>query len=219
MTAVDVPHIAGSLWSVSPADRRRQAERAVRDGLGGFHWDLADGSLGPAGGFHAAEAKEIAGDFEVRHEAHLMIAEPARKVGEWTDLCHRIAVHVESPGWREAVEEISHCGVIPAVALNPSTPLDQIPEDVADVLVMSIAAGHAGAPFEVDAPTRARSVARMQDQRTVGWDGGVTSNHFALAARCGVTWLISGGSLFGSPDIGTWLAEARTQYASVADKV
>ncbi|WNM23592.1 hypothetical protein [Demequina capsici] len=121
-------------------------------------------------------------------------------------------VHVDSPGWREAIDEIRAHGVRPAVALNPNTPLDALPADVTDILIMSIETGHAGAPFDDEAIRRSASLHNARPLATLGWDGGVNAERFRDAALSGVGWLISGGSLFNSPDIAARIQTAIAHY-------
>lgn len=198
--------VAASLWS-TPRDRvSAEAERLTAAGLQHIHWDHTDGDFARAGGFSAAEARELTARCQVRAEAHLMVWDPVTEVDAWTEFCDRVVVHVEARGWRDAVERIAARGSEPAVAISPGTP---VPDGLGEtaVLVMSIVPGHAGAVFR---PESLETVARLRSgsQRSLGLDGGVTRTIVPEAARAGATWFVSGGDLVASPDPGGWIRAA-----------
>ena len=206
--------IAASLWSVDQGQQREALERVVAAGVDAMHWDLADGALGPAGGFTPERVEALTSGVTISSEAHLMVARPLVHVDAWTDMCERIVVHVESAGWREALDRIASRGCTPALAVSPTTPGTAVPNDVDDVLVMSVAPGTPGSGFLSDAPSRALSIAQSAHRRSLGWDGSVDLEQVALAPAANVDWLVSGGGLVGhAHGAARWIARARSLWA------
>lgn len=200
--------LAASLWSVAPDALAAEARRLADAGLAHWHWDRADGTLGGAGGFSAAEARALVDSAGggVTSEAHLMLREPLAELADWLAFCERVVVHVEADRWRDAVARVIAAGAQAAVAISPHTDAASLdlPAGVA-VLVMSVQPGHGGAAFRVDAVERVRALSR--DGRVeVGVDGGVTAERAAECAGAGARWLVSGTALVGADDPAAFLA-------------
>ena len=142
-------------------------------------------------------------------EAHLLMAEPARRVGAWTAFCDPVAVHVESAGWGEAVARVRDAGCRPVVALRPGTPLERVaalPADVG-VLVMGVPPGRASSGFDPATPAR---LAALAPRQALGVDGGVDAERARRCRSRGATWVVSGSSLCSAPDPTAWLRQAGT---------
>lgn len=192
------PRVAASLWSVPPHDLEREALRLAAAGLRTWHWDRADGTLGPAGGFEPARARELAELTGLASEAHLMLADPLPELPAWLEFCELVVVHAEVDAVDEAVRVIRAAGRTPAVAFAPATDPGSRRDD-ADVaaLVMSVEPGHGGGAFLPASLDRIAALAA--DRPLVGVDGGVTA---ALARDCraaGAGWIVSGTALLADP--------------------
>lgn len=147
-----------------------------------------------------------------------MVADPLSQVDEWTALCDRVVVHVESAGWRAAFDRIATRGCTPALAISPGTPTSEIPDDVEHVLVMSVAPGTASSGFLTASADRARAIARATSRTAIGWDGSVDLVRVAQAKAAHVNWLISGGALVGhSAGPEHWVRTARKEWSATAD--
>jgi len=204
---VDEPRIAGSLWSIPRSEQRHKAVSAARAGVHILHWDVADGTLGPVGGFGPSEAKDIARMAGVRSEAHLMVSNPLAHVDAWATWCELVVVHIESRDWKAALKRIAAHGVLPGIAVSPGTELSIIPDDAQAVLIMSVEPGHAGAPFTAAAFQRTAALrTTLTLPRMVGLDGGVKRSHAALAAQAGANWLVSGTDLFRAENMSDWVS-------------
>lgn len=194
--------IAGSLWSVPRSDLRAEAERLVAAGLRVWHWDRADGSLGPAGGFSAAQAAEIGAATGIRSEAHLMLTDPRPELAAWTAFAELVVVHAESPHWRESVDMIRTHGANAGVAVSPAS---TIPEDLGEdlaVLIMTVAPGNAGAGFLAD---RLALLHELSSHPLRGVDGSVDLDRGREALSLGANWLVSGTALTNAGDPGSWM--------------
>jgi ribulose-phosphate 3-epimerase len=198
--------VAGSLWSVPAEGRAREAERLATAGLDVWHWDRADGSLGPAGGFTAGEARMLAEATGVASEAHLMLEDPRSELDEWTAFAELVVVHVESPHWRESVDRILASGRRAGVAISPQSAVPADLDHRLAVLVMTVAPGNAGTGFLSD---RLSLLDQLGDQPLRGIDGSVDADRRQQAQRHGANWIVSGTALTSSADPHAWLLSAR----------
>jgi ribulose-phosphate 3-epimerase len=194
--------IAGSLWSVPAESVRSTAAGLAESGLTVWHWDRADGTLGPAGGFSAETAREIAEATGIRSEAHLMLADPRDELDAWTAFAELVVVHVESPHWGEAVDRIRESGVRAGVAISPGSAVpDGLAHDLA-VLVMTVEPGNAGTGFLAD---RLSLLGHVADHPLRGIDGSVDLARGRTARDLGANWIVSGTALTGATDPRAWL--------------
>lgn len=194
--------LAGSLWSVPTETVRSEAARLAEAGLTVWHWDRADGTLGPAGGFSAETAREIAEATGIRSEAHLMLIDPRDELNAWTAFAELVVVHVESPHWREAVDRIRASGARAGVAVSPGSAVpDELAGDLA-VLVMTVAPGNAGTGFLEDRLPLLEEVARHPLR---GIDGSADLARGRTAQSHGANWIVSGTALTSATDPHAWL--------------
>lgn len=197
--------IAGSLWSVPAVELETRAHLMAAAGLRRWHWDHADGTIGPAGGFSAETADRLTTATGLLGEAHLMVADPLPQIAQWLPVCDTIIVHVEAAGHGDAVELIRRAERTAVVAISPGTPLselDGLPGDVG-VLVMSVAPGRAGSSFHGGTWQRLQ---QLRGRSLLGVDGSVTRARATECLANGANWIVSGTDLCGSPDPGAWLA-------------
>jgi len=191
------PRVTASLWSVPRARVDAEAARIAGTGIHAWHWDHADGTLGPAGGFSADDARRIADATGVASEAHLLMEDPRTAVAQWAPFCELVVVHRESPHWREAVRLVVEHGAQAAVALSPGTPIVRDELGGLGALVMSVEPGHAGGAYDEGCPER---VAALAGHGLVGVDGSLTPARAAELVAHGATWLVSGTSLVAAPE-------------------
>ncbi|MDZ8274789.1 hypothetical protein R2Q81_02385 [Microbacterium aquimaris] len=198
--------VAGSLWSVATGELSAEADRLAAAGLSVWHWDRADGSFGPAGGFSSETARELTRRTGLAAEAHLMLADPLPEIEEWAAFCEVIVVHAESRVWREAHDRIRKWGVRPGLAISPT---DEVPSDLgADVavLVMTVAPGEAGSGFLEHRLPLLGAVSALPLR---GVDGSVDAERGMRALSRGANWLVSGTALTRAPDPDAWLRTVR----------
>lgn len=203
--------VTGSLWSVSPHERHVAALRAKEAGLTTLHWDMTDGEFAPPGGFRSDYAAVFSADLGMRSEAHLMTHSPLQEVDAWSEFCDRVIIHMECEDWIPAVQRIEARGSRAAVAVNMTTPLDQVPRGL-DVLCMSITPGSAGSRLDPHVFRRIETLRAAPTARGVGVDGGVRAHHIVEAERVGASWVAVGTDLFGSGGTARWSSTlARTR--------
>jgi len=192
---VQMPEVAGSLWSVAPDDQLEAAKRLRLAGLRRLHWDMSDGQFANPGGFTADSARTLTEGTGLAAEAHIMAVDPLRAVDPWTDFCDLVIVHIESQNWKKAVDRIASRGCVPGIAISPGTPAKAVPADLT-VLCMTITPGTAGSAFNDGVLQKLPTLREQSPNRRLGLDGGVQRSHAHLAEQAGADWLVVGTDLF-----------------------
>src|SRR5512143_2783054 len=141
-----MPHPIRIAPSILSADFGRLAEegRAVEAaGADVIHVDVMDGRFVPNITIGPLVVEAVRKVTKLPIDAHLMIVEPERYVEAFAKAgANLVSVHAEvSPHLHRTLQAIRAAGARPAVALNPSTPLDAVEwvlGDVSFVLLMSV---------------------------------------------------------------------------------
>jgi ribulose-phosphate 3-epimerase len=198
--------------SILSADFGRLAEevKAVESaGADLIHVDVMDGrfvpniTLGPV----VVEAVRRATRLPV--DVHLMIVEPERYVEAFVAAgANLVSVHTEaSIHLHRTLEQIRHLGAKPSVVLNPATPLahvEEVLENVAMVLIMSVNPGFGGQTFIPHSLERIRRLRKTIQDRgltvDIEVDGGIHPETAAEAVAAGANILVAGSAIFGTTD-------------------
>jgi ribulose-phosphate 3-epimerase len=212
--------IAPSLLS---ADFGRLAEevRAVEAaGADLIHVDVMDGRFVPNITVGPLVVEAVRKVTKLPIDAHLMIVEPEKYVEDFARSgADIISVHAEvSPHLHRTLQAIRAAGARPAVALNPSTPLDAVEWVLGDcemVLVMTVNPGFGGQKY-IDACTakvgRLRQIADARRQPLdIEVDGGIKPSTAATVAEAGANVLVAGTAVFGVKDYGQAIRDLREQ--------
>ena len=140
---------------------------------------------------------------------HLMIKDPDRYAPMFIQAgADQVLVHQEvCPHLDRTLRMIQSEGALAGVVINPATPVGTL-EDVLDVvdyvLVMSVNPGFGGQKF---IPNALRKVAALAERRRelglnfrIEIDGGVSLDNVADVVRAGCDWIVTGSSIFHTPD-------------------
>jgi ribulose-phosphate 3-epimerase len=142
-------------------------------------------------------------------DVHLMITDPDKYIGPFADAgASMISVHVEVlPHLHRTIQAIKALGVKAGVVLNPSTPVRDISEVVADVdfvLVMSVNPGFGGQSFIPRSESKVAEVRALLDSAgnkgLVEIDGGIDLTTVGRVVKAGARMLVAGNAIFGTPD-------------------
>jgi ribulose-phosphate 3-epimerase len=200
--------LAPSILSADFASLGR-AVAAVEAHSGLLHVDVMDGhfvpniTLGPPVVACLREATSLPLD------CHLMIESPDRYLKDFAAAgAGYLSVHQEAcPHLHRTVQTIAELGMKPGVAINPATPvetLEEILEDLAFVLVMSVNPGFGGQKFIPGSLGKIRKLRRIAKDRglelAVEVDGGVSPATVPSLLEAGASWFVAGSAVFHAPD-------------------
>lgn len=196
--------------SVLPVDFSKLGEAVVALDAAGvdlIQWDVMDGQFVPNLTFGPDIIASTRHLTEKPFEAHLMVLTPDVMAKRYVEAgCQRLIVHVEAcDHLHRTLGNIRELGATAAVALNPSTPPDEIANvlDLVDlVLVMTVNPGFGGQSYIKTMEPKIRVVRDMINRAGLGdsvdleVDGGISPTTIAGAASAGANVLIAGSALF-----------------------
>lgn len=209
------------LPSILAADFARLAEeiaRVERGGVSMLHLDVMDGHFVPNLTIGPPLVASVRKATPLKLDVHLMITDPDRYLGAFIDAgADCVSVHQETcPHLNGTLRNIRMRGALAGVVLNPSTPVATL-EDVLEladyVLIMSVNPGFGGQEFIPRSLDRIRRLDRMRKDLGLPFlieiDGGVNQDNLAEVVRAGCDWVVTGSSVFHTPDPAATVAEMR----------
>lgn len=159
-------------------------------------------------------------------EAHLMIVEPERYIGDFAQAgADIIIVHQEaSPHLHRTIEQIKRLGKRAGVAINPATPLaslQEILDDIDLVLCMTVDPGFGGQQFITSVLSKIARLRAMIQQHgahcDLEVDGGIHSETAPQAVRAGANVLVAGSAAYGDRDgVAAGIQRLRNAIAAAA---
>ena len=196
--------------SVLPVDFSKLGEAVSALDAAGvdlIQWDVMDGQFVPNLTFGPDVIASTRHLTKKPFEAHLMVLTPDVMAKRYVEAgCQRLIVHAEAcDHLHRTLGNIRELGATAAVALNPSTPPDEIANvlDLVDlVLVMTVNPGFGGQSYIKTMEPKIRIVRDMinragfSDTVDLEVDGGISPTTIEGAASAGANVLISGGALF-----------------------
>jgi ribulose-phosphate 3-epimerase len=200
------------LPSILAADFARLAEeieRVERGGAGMIHVDVMDGHFVPNISLGPPVVKSIRKATKLKLDVHLMISDPDRYAPEFIQAgADHVLVHQEACHHLDStLRTIKKEGAMAGVVLNPATPVSTLENvlELADyVLIMSVNPGFGGQQFIPYALDKVRRLVRMRQDARLGFpieiDGGINKENLAEAVRAGCDWIVTGSSIFHTPD-------------------
>ncbi len=203
--------IAPSLLSADFGRLAEEVRAAEAAGADLIHVDVMDGRFVPNITVGPLVVEAVRKVTKLPIDAHLMIAEPEKYVEDFARAgADLVSVHAEvSPHLHRTLEAIRAAGAKPAVALNPSTPLDAVEWVLGDcemVLVMTVNPGFGGQKYIEACTEKVRRLRQMADARRqpldIEVDGGVKPETAAVVAAAGANVLVAGTAVFGAKDYG-----------------
>jgi ribulose-phosphate 3-epimerase len=209
------------LPSILAADFARLGEQIARVEQGGatmLHLDVMDGHFVPNLTIGPPVVASIRKVTRLTLDVHLMIADPDKYAPIFIDAgADQVSVHQEACKHLDGtLREIQRAGARAGVVINPATPVATL-EDVlglADyVLVMSVNPGFGGQRFIPYALDKVRRLDAIRRERRLAFpieiDGGITKENIGDVVRAGCDWIVTGSSVFHTPDPAAAVAELR----------
>ena len=213
--------------SVLPADFSNLGEECRRLGEAGvdrIQWDVMDGNFVPNLTFGPDVIAACRLYTDVMFEAHLMVTDPDLLAAQYVEAgCQMLLVHAESTiHLHRTLANVRQLGAQPAVALNPSTPIESVEHvlDLVDmVLVMTVNPGFGGQAYIASMEPKIEQLRGRLDQRgldhvDIEVDGGISAATIAGPAAAGANVFISGSALFKYPSLTEGVSDLRTRAAA-----
>lgn len=216
--------------SILAADFTRLAEEIARVERGGanmLHLDVMDGHFVPNLTIGPPVVESIRKITRLTLDVHLMITDPDKYAPVFIQAgADQVTIHQEvCPNLDNSLRAIKKEGARAGVVINPATPLSMLEEvlGVADyVLIMSVNPGFGGQQFLPRSLDKVRRLDQMRRELglplPIEIDGGITKENLADVVRAGCDWVVTGSSIFHTPDPAATVVEMR-QIAGDANAV
>jgi ribulose-phosphate 3-epimerase len=207
--------------SILSADFARLAEeigRVERGGASMLHLDVMDGHFVPNITFGPPVVESIRKTTRLKLDVHLMITDPDQYAPAFIEAgADQVSVHYEACRHLDrTLRAIQKEGALAGVVINPATPVSLL-EDVLDladyVLIMSVNPGFGGQEFIPRALDKVSRLDQLRRERRLALpieiDGGITKENLGDAVRAGCDWIVTGSSIFHTPEPAAAIAEMR----------
>ena len=219
--------LAASILAADFAHLADDVAAAERGGATILHVDVMDGHFVPNITFGPPVVKALRPLTKLPLDCHMMVENPDDFIADFAEAgANMMSVHQEvCRHLHRTLQHIAKHGMQPAVVINPATPVETLIEVlpmVHYVLVMSVNPGFGGQEFIPYALDKVRRLDAIRRERRLAFpieiDGGVTKDNVGEVVRAGCDWIVTGSSVFHTPDPAAALAELR-QVAAQATAV
>ena len=188
------------------ANLHREVELLESAGAKLLHLDVMDGHFVPNLSYGAVVIRSLRDTTALPFEAHLMISDPARYLGDFLEAgCNLITFHIEAvPQPAGLLRRIRDAGAAAGLALNPATPVEAVLPFISEcdlILVMSVNPGFGGQTFLPETLEKVRRLApHTGANRLLSIDGGIGPATISQAAQAGARQFVVGSAIFDAAD-------------------
>jgi len=204
--------ISASIMCANPLSMGADLDRLAHPSVAWFHCDVMDGHFVPNLMLSVETVKAVKSAYTKPLDIHLMVERPESMLA-WFPFGpgDRVSVHYESTAHMHRVlSMVRERGALPALALNPATPLECVREVAADIdmlLLMTVNPGYAGQPLvpgALDKITRARAMLDGMGYAhiPIEVDGNCSLQNIPLMEAAGANIFVAGTSSVFSASAG-----------------
>lgn len=210
--------VAPSILSADFGYLMEEIRKTEEGGADYLHIDVMDGNYVPNITVGVPVISRLKGRTKLPFDVHLMITNAETLVDDFIEAgADILTVHVEAvTHLQRLLARIRDRGVMPAVALNPSTPIDTLTyvlDDIDMVLLMTVNPGFGGQRFIPQMLNKIRDLKAMIASHgkdiLIEIDGGVTVENARQIAKAGADILVAGSAVYNSADIGEAIAKLK----------
>ena len=180
-----------------------EVKRIEKAGADFLHIDVMDGNFVPNITIGPDVVKDLNKATHLPLEAHLMIKNPGKYIGAFSQAgADIITVHIEAckKNALKVISQIKAQGRRPGISLNPKTPLSaikQLLKKIDFVLVMTVNPGFCGQKFMPSVLPKIRALRKIY-KGDIAVDGGINQQTADACLACGANILASGSYIFGA---------------------
>ncbi len=200
------------LPSILAADFARLGDQIAAVERGGatmIHVDIMDGHFVPNLTLGPPVVESIRKVTKAKLDLHLMVEDPDTYAPLFIQAgADQVLVQQEACRHLDrTLRMIQGEGALAGVVINPATPVDTLSDvlELVDyVLVMSVNPGWGGQQFIPNALKKVKALAWKRRESGLNFeieiDGGINLKNVADAVRAGCDWIVTGSSIFHTPD-------------------
>jgi ribulose-phosphate 3-epimerase len=200
-----VIELAASILAADFAHLADEVALVERGGATLLHVDVMDGHFVPNITFGPPVVKALRPITKLPLDCHMMVENPDDFIQDFAEAgADMMSVHQEvCRHLHRTLQQIVHYGMLPAVVLNPATPVDTLVEVLPmlhHVLVMSVNPGFGGQRFLPLALDKIAHLAELREEMGLNFrievDGGVAHDTVAQVVEAGADMLVAGSAIF-----------------------
>jgi len=214
------PTVLPSLLLCDFANLQREVQRLEEAGVEALHLDVMDGHFVPNLTYGMPIVESLRKITTLKLDVHLMISSPKNYAPAFVQAgADMITFHIEAePQPSRLLNEIRSMGAAAGLAINPSTPMENLLPFVKEcdvVLVMSVQAGFGGQAFNPIALERLKELRNNYgSELLLEVDGGVNCQSTPAVTSHGADLLVVGSAIFREADYCQAMTRLRCSFKS-----
>ena len=199
--------LAPSILAGNHANLKNALKIAENDERKWIHLDIMDGHFVPNLSFGPQTVADLREESKLFFDVHLMLDNPHLYIDAFAEAgADLITIHIEpSYGHLEAINHIRSLDKKVGIAINPSTPVNDILNIINSVnldlvLCMTVNPGFGGQSFTHDVLQKVEKLAAIRDNLSYNYmievDGGVGPEHVKVCLDSGVDVFVAGTAYY-----------------------
>ena len=197
--------LAASILAADFAHLADEVALVERGGATLLHVDIMDGHFVPNITFGPPVVKALRPITKLPLDCHMMVENPDDFIQAFAEAgADMMSVHQEvCRHLHRTLQHIAQHGMLPAVVINPATPVDTLVEVlpmVHHVLVMSVNPGFGGQKFLPLSLDKIAHLVELREEMGLNFrievDGGVAHDTVAQVVEAGADMLVAGSAIF-----------------------